>query len=69
MIKEESVNQVEQLTQKNLELENQIAILMDLNNLKDETFYRRQTLMMLERIAIAIETLKNFSEEDNPKKE
>ena len=40
---------------------------MDMNNLKDESFYRRQSLIILERIANSIEKL-GFSEDNGAEK-
>ena len=58
-----------------IELENQLASMMDLENLRDESFYRKQKLMMEERKLILMERLiqeigkLGFSEEPKPKEE
>ena len=69
MIEEEKEQKENPLIHKNLELETQLSHLLNMSNMKDESFYRIQVLMMLERISIAIEKIGVFSEEDNSKKE
>lgn len=68
MTEEEKEQKENPLTKKNLELESQLSQLLNMNSMKDESFYRIQVLMMLERISTAIEKL-GFSEEESPKKE
>ena len=64
--KEENLNlqEMEKLKEQNQQLETQLAILMDLNSLKDQSVYRRQHLMILERIALALENLENSFKEE-----
>ena len=53
----------EDLEEQNQDLMKQLSIYENLNNLKDESYFRRQILIMLERIATAqektIKILKN----------
>ena len=53
----------EQLLEINQELVSKVQILSDLQNLQDEAYYRRQNLVLLERIALALET--SLKEEEN----
>jgi len=59
---------LENMKKQNQEMEAQLEILMDMNNLKDESFYRRQMLMMMRKLTTAVENL-GFSDENNPKKD
>ena len=57
------------LEQENKELIQNLSILSDMNNLKEDSYYRRQLLVMLERIVLAQErtavALENSSEEES----
>jgi len=59
---------LENMKKQNQEMEAQLEILMDMNNLKDESFYRRQMLMMMRKLTTAVENL-GFSDENNSKKD
>lgn len=49
----EEASKVEQLENQNLELQQNVAVLTDLMNLRDESYFRRQLLTMLEQILVA----------------
>ena len=55
------------LEEENKLLKLQVEAMQDLSALKDESLYRRQMLMMLERIAQALENSLQETEEDNKK--
>lgn len=69
----EEENPTEELEKQIQQLEYQLQVLADLNNLKDESFYRRQMLVMLERQATATEkmavALENSLEEEEDEDE
>ena len=70
MTKEEKEkSEMEKLKEQNRLLENQMLVLMDMSNLKDDSFYRRQMLLLLERIALSLETSLKNSEETESKDE
>lgn len=64
---EKEEKNVSQLKEQNQLLESQMKVLLDQNNLKDQSYFRQQVLIMLERQAIATErmatALENSSEE------
>lgn len=76
MTKEKNVKG-EQNSEENLKEQLEIAtmnirVLQDLNNLKDEAFFRQQLLMIQERQAQALESIVNYInslEEDDAKPE
>ena len=70
---EKEEKNAEQLKENKLEEENQtlqqqLKVMVDLNNLKDESYYRQQMLVMIERQALATErmalALENSIEEE-----
>jgi len=67
---------LEPLKEENKTLKQQIAILSDLQNLKDTEYYRQQKLIMLqrqtkatERMALALENSLEESSEEEPAEE
>ena len=72
---EKTTKEEEEVNPRIIELENQLATMMDLENLRDESFYRKQRLMMDERKLVLMEKLiqevgkLGFSEEPKPKEE
>jgi len=52
---------------ENHQLQQQVQILADLTNLREESYYRRQMLVVLERIALALES--SLKEEDTEEKD
>jgi len=50
------------------ELEMNLSILQDLANLKDEEVFRRELLLLMKRIAEALESISIPSEEEETKK-
>ena len=55
----------EDLEEQNQDLMKQLLIYENLNNLKDESYFRRQILIMLERIATAQEKTIKILEKDS----
>jgi hypothetical protein len=51
------------IEEENMELKGRVSLLQDLVNLKDETYFRQQLLILLERIAKALETSLEESKE------
>ena len=51
----ETTEELENLQKENQELQMRAIALQDLHNLKDESYYRQQTLMMMEKQRIEME--------------
>lgn len=63
-IEKNSLQKKNQTLQEELvQLQNQLEVYRDLKNLENETVYRQQMLVLLERIAIALE--KSLGEEES----
>ncbi|MHA1880887.1 MAG: hypothetical protein ACTSYG_10875 [Candidatus Heimdallarchaeota archaeon] len=68
--KEAVVEEVQKLEQENKVLKAQMSVFQDQFNLQNEGYFRQQLMMYLERIAVALETPLEESEElEKPNKE
>lgn len=72
-MQEKSEKESETLKKQNNQLQRQIAVLADLKNLEEESYFRRSLLTLLERIALAEErqaqVLESSYEEENQETE
>ena len=64
--KEKQKELQQSLQQENQTLKTQLLVLQDLQNLNQESYFRQQVLILLERIATALEKV---SSEENSSKE
>lgn len=69
MIKEEKENNNEQqkMLEENQQLKVQLSAFQDLHNLNQETYFRQQVLIQLEKIGLALQNL--GEPEETPSKE